>query len=409
MKKLIIYSLIILMCLFSSQTINAATINVYPGNGTIQEAINSAINGDTIVVHDNNGSAYTYTEDAIIIEKQINLTTSGDVTVKPLNYNNFIFRVDFPAAGTTIQNFNLVSSDTPIVINANNTNVVNNVINTDQVGIQYVGYIKDSIIKNNNITGVITIEGSNGISFGQGFGDYAVNSTVTGNHIRNVLNGIIFNYGNTNNTIINNNVSSYGSTTNSVGIYGTDHTQNMQVIGNEVSACRDGIAIEKLGANESNNCTFSRNTVNNNLNGFWVAVSNSTFSNNTATNSSVSGFDITGAFNNILNNTATLNQDGITLNFYTNSDYNLVRGNNLTSNEAGIMSESTFVKFIYNHIYNNYNTQNKVGYGIISTGMNVSIINNTIQNGSTVPSSWTNYRGYFVNESSNNIIVNNNN
>ena len=47
------------MCLFSLQSVNATTISVHPGN-SIQNAIDKASNGDTIVVYANKESPYTY-------------------------------------------------------------------------------------------------------------------------------------------------------------------------------------------------------------------------------------------------------------------------------------------------------------------------------------------------------------
>ncbi len=67
------YILVFLFCLltFFNYNVEAAVIVVPPG-GSIQTAINSANNGDTVQL-----SAYTYTEEIQIISKSINLVGAG--------------------------------------------------------------------------------------------------------------------------------------------------------------------------------------------------------------------------------------------------------------------------------------------------------------------------------------------
>ena len=52
-KKMIISTFLIGLCLISLQSINAADIKVHPGD-SIQSAINKASSGDTVIVYDNN-------------------------------------------------------------------------------------------------------------------------------------------------------------------------------------------------------------------------------------------------------------------------------------------------------------------------------------------------------------------
>lgn len=65
--------------------VSAADLTVNPGDN-IQSVINSASNNDTITINDNNGNAYTYTENIIIDKKlEIKAKTGGNVTVRALD------------------------------------------------------------------------------------------------------------------------------------------------------------------------------------------------------------------------------------------------------------------------------------------------------------------------------------
>ena len=80
------------MCLISLQSINAATITVHPG-GSIQSAVNHAANGDTIIVYDNNKHPYTYKQ-SVVINKKINIRSSGKVTIQAKNSKSSVFTVN---------------------------------------------------------------------------------------------------------------------------------------------------------------------------------------------------------------------------------------------------------------------------------------------------------------------------
>jgi hypothetical protein len=64
------------LVLFSG-VVSAANVNwtVNPGD-SIQAAVNNASSGDIILVNDNNGSAYTYTEN-VVINKTVQLQATG--------------------------------------------------------------------------------------------------------------------------------------------------------------------------------------------------------------------------------------------------------------------------------------------------------------------------------------------
>jgi predicted outer membrane repeat protein len=74
--------------------VSAANVTVNPGD-SIQSAIDNAYDNDTIIVNDNNGSAYTYTEN-VVINKAVSLKakTGGNVTIRPLDSSSSIITVN---------------------------------------------------------------------------------------------------------------------------------------------------------------------------------------------------------------------------------------------------------------------------------------------------------------------------
>ena len=356
-------------CLISLQSISAANVTVHPGE-SIQTAVNGASDGDNIIVYDDNNKAYTYKE-SISINKKVNIKSNGNVTIEAKNSSSAVFIVNSAASGSSIQNFIMTKSNYCIMINnANSCIISNNIISgASLVGIQFYGDIYNSRVTGNTITGVNPSVG-NGISFEYGT---VVNNTISGNNISNFLNGIIFNNNSENNTVSNNKVICTGY--NGVGIYTTDNARGMTITGNTVTGAEDGIGVQQMGTNTANNFNISGNTVTGNKNGFWILLTDSTISNNTASGNLVSGIDITGKNNKILNNTASNNGNtGITIADYSNADYNTVSGNTLNNNTAGINSASNYTT-ISNNVVNS-NSDN----GIISTADHVTISGNNVTN-----------------------------
>ena len=114
LKKMIIYTFLIGICLISLQSINAADIKVHPGE-SIQSAVNKASNGDTVIVFDNNKKAYTYKE-SVVINKKIHLKASGKVTIESKNRVSYAISVSKGGSGSIIQDFKLTKSSYCIVI-----------------------------------------------------------------------------------------------------------------------------------------------------------------------------------------------------------------------------------------------------------------------------------------------------
>lgn len=368
-KKIVVYIFIIVMFIFSVQSVSSANISVNPGD-SIQSAVNGASNGDTVVVYGNNKTTYTYQE-SVNINKKINIKSGGKVVIEAKNTDSAVFTVNSGGSGSSIQNFDMTKSNYCIVINNAQNCLIsgNNIIGASLVGIQFYGNISNSKLLYNQISGANPTVG-NGISFEYG---YCSHNNISGNNITNFLNGILFNDKSEYNSVERNTVTCTGL--NGAGIYSTDDSCYMRIVGNTVTGAEDGIAVQQLGTDTATNYLIDGNNLKGNKNGMWICLDSSKLSNNLASSNIMSGIDITGRYNNILDNTASYNGNcGITISGVCDADYNVVDGNILSHNLAGINSASPYTQFNYNKIYSN--TQ----HGLINTADHVSISSNLIQN-----------------------------
>ena len=330
MKKLLLYTFFLGMCLISLQSINAATITVHPG-GSIQSAVNQAANGDTVIVYAKNKHPYTYKE-SVVINKKVKIISSGKVTIQSRNKGSSVFIVNQGGAGSSIKNFILSKSNYAILVrNAGNTFISGNKISASLVGVQYTGNIQYSNLIKNKITGTNKNYG-NGISFQYGSCPYLTsNNYIYGNIIKNFLHGILFNAKSQSNRVIKNKI--YNSGHHGAGIWATDDSSYMQIIGNTVTGAEDGIAVQKIGSGLANNYLISGNVVKSCKNGFWLSLSYSTISNNWAVSNLISGIDITGSYNQIINNIVKSNNVcGIAMSTVKSSDINTLSHNTLLGN-----------------------------------------------------------------------------
>ncbi|UTB33083.1 MAG: right-handed parallel beta-helix repeat-containing protein [Methanobacterium sp. ERen5] len=368
-KKIVLYMILVVIFIFCVQSVSASTISVYPGN-SIQSAIDKSSNGDTILVYDKNKAAYTYKE-SLYINKKIHLKSSGKVIIEAKNTSSAVVTVNSEGSGSSIQNFEMTKTNYCIVINnANNCYISGNKIKgTSLVGIQFYGDVSNSKVLYNQITGVDPRVG-NGVSFEYGYCSY---NNVSGNTVSNFLNGILFNNRSEYNSVESNILTCTGRS--GVGIYATDNSRSMRIIGNTVSGAEDGIAVQQIGTSVAANYLINGNTLNGNNNGMWLRLENSTVSNNLANSNILSGIDLTGKYNNILSNNASYNGIcGITISGVCDDDYNLVSKNVLSHNMAGINSASQRSYYSNNAV--SYNTKN----GMIVTANHSSLIYNKINN-----------------------------
>jgi hypothetical protein len=154
----------------------ASTLNVYPG-GTIQAAVDTAVNGDTIYVHEG-----TYNECVVINGKNLTLTAVGDVTIQQSQgfscpghgdlvqiYNGTVtfegFTVSGGFAGIYARSF-AADGDAPV-----NATIRNNTVKN---------YTKNGITANGDL---VTVKVLNNTVLGRGqlpYGDWAQNGIQLG-------------------------------------------------------------------------------------------------------------------------------------------------------------------------------------------------------------------------------------
>jgi parallel beta-helix repeat protein len=366
---LIICAAILFLCF--TGTASAETWYVDDDGGadfmSIQDAINNASVGDTIIVY--SGIYY----ENVVVNKLVILKGIGYPIVDAGEEGSaFTLTADgITLIGFTTTNSGSMWSGAGIpeflykagirVISSNNTITGNNVHNNNWHGIR-LSYSSNNIITGNNVSN----------NNGDGIRLYSSsNNIITGNNVSNNDDGI--NFGDSsNNTITGNNVSS----NNWDGIELHDSSNNI-ITGNNVSNNNWG----GIDLHDSNNNTITGNNVSSNNNGEGIRLSHS--SNNT----------ITG--NNVSNN----NRDGIRLSYSSNN--NTITSNNVSNNNGdGIEFYDSSNNTIY---FNNFiNNTGKV-YSSESTNAWNSTEEITYTYSGTaytnyVGNYWDNYRGIDADE-----------
>lgn len=184
-NELLFIMLLSLFLIFISMmgTISAANWTVNPGD-SIQSIINNASSNDTIIVNDNYGSGYTYTENVVVNKTvQLKVNDGGNVTIQALNSSQPIFTVNAFGNSTKIQNFKITGA-------------------TDSSGI-YLDGTSNCIINGNSLTG-----NQYGIRSSNNKNNILYQSTITSNQ-----HGIDL-YNSTDNLLYQNSITS-----NQYGIY----------------------------------------------------------------------------------------------------------------------------------------------------------------------------------------------
>ncbi len=254
----------------------------------IQDAINNASSGDTILVYSG-----IYHEN-VNVNKQLNLRGIGNPMVDARGSGSAI---TLAADGITLEGFTATGSgggnyydarEAGIkVTSSNNTLRGNNASNNGLYNYDAGIFMDES--SNNTLTGNNASNNSyDGISL-----SYSSNNTLSSNNVSNKSRGIVLEYS-SNNTLTGNNAGIVLSVSN-----------NNILTGNNASNNGYGISLE-----DSSNNTLSGNKASNNLNsGIWLySSSNNMLSNNQASNN-VAGIWLYSSGNNtLLNNVMTGNR-----------------------------------------------------------------------------------------------------
>jgi len=266
---------------------------------TIQDAINDATDGDTIIVNDGTYNENVDVDKSVILRSE-NGSTKTAVTAKYSETSVFYISTD----NVTINGFN-VTGTTSITAGIYLYSSNNHTITNNDVSGNYYGIVLGSS-QNNKLT----------------------NNKVNSNDMYGIALG-----GSNNNTLINNNIS---NTSNNHGIYllGSDYnilTSNT-VCGNDAY----GIYLDT-----SSNNTLTSNTVseNNEYGIRLLSSSNNILTGNTASSNSVSGIYLANSsFNTLTENIASQNEydAGSAAGFYIlESDNNILVSNIANYNKDG--------------------------------------------------------------------------
>ncbi|MCX9024705.1 MAG: PGF-pre-PGF domain-containing protein [Candidatus Methanoperedens sp.] len=334
----------------------AATITVNDSDDTIQDAIDAANDGDTILVYSG-----TYAEN-VNVSKHLILRGVDNGGGMPVVNGGGDDGITLFADGITLEGFVITNADNGIYIQSSNNTIINNTA--------------DNTTSPNNIG--IYLENSN-------------NNTLINNTLNSNTNDGIYLYYSSNNTLIKNTASS-----NHEGIYLDSSCSSNTLTGNNASSNDYGIDLEtssnnKLANNNassnyyvgiylyssSNNNTLTNNNANSNRYGIYESSSNhNTLISNTANSNNDTGIYIhdSNNNNNLTGNTANSNHEGI---YLDSSNYNILTNNNASSNtnDAGIRLDYSG----YNNLTGNTANSNHEGIYLESSNSN-TLTNNTAEN-----------------------------
>jgi parallel beta-helix repeat protein len=358
----------------------ASTIIVPDDYPTIQEAINNAIDGDTVFV-----KAGTYYEH-VVVNKTVSLvgenctTTIVDGSGTRVVIN--VTRNGVTVSGLTVRRSGIISWENAGIIldNVQNCRVETNMITENPFAGVYLYNSSECAVIENQITG----NGGVGVTtnYGGGFHDISMNNitgngfsaitlneedsntirennltsnnqavlghcinlyrssnnTIVGNNIDDDDNGIRMEYWSNYNRVLENNITQITTAGITIRIYSDNNT----VAGNTIADGRSGVVVDG-----SRYTDIYGNTIAHNYGADWDA-----------------GVRLDSAgYTLIRDNEIFDNWRGIVL--YASSPYVSIYGNNVTSNEYGIrvaMGGSSYVNVSGNYVANNR------GYGIDVTG-----------------------------------------
>ena len=368
---LIVSVTILVLCLVG--TASATNWSVDGSGGAdftrIQDAINTASVGDTIIVH--SGVYY----ENVVVDKSITLKGNGQPVVDAGGRKSAI---TLTADGITLVGFNATNSgsswsDVGIKVTSNNNIITGNNVSNNFGGI-FLNHSCNNIITGNNASsnrdGIDlwysnnnnTITGnnvSNNNEVGIGLYDSSNNNTITGNVF---VNDGLFVYGTYQNTV-------GGNTVNGKPLVYLKDVSDYKVedAGQVILVNCDNITIENLDLSNTSggialwkteNSKISNNTVCNNSGdgiGLYDSSNNNTITGNNVRNNSYNGIGLYDFCNNNTitgNNVSNNNEEGIYL-FYSSN--NTIKGNNVSNNNYDGISlyYSSNNKIYFNNFINN--------------------------------------------------------
>ncbi len=268
-----------------------------------------------------------------------------------------------------------LNNESGIIISGSDNNFTKNNISFNKgYGVEILSSFNDKFIENfvsfNNISGFVLG------NISSGYITPSENNTILNNKILNNTNyGIEIKFGNNNNiisNIIENNFLGGLLSTPQLMFGSLESPLNNKIILNNISKNSYGIII-----NSSNTTLIEKNNIiNNNINGISLENSHyNTIANNTIKENKLNGIKISlSKHNNILANNITSNQDGILLNSTANST--IINNFIYSNSKSGIITTNT--------IPINIQFENTIKENVIlnnTNGINLNeILNTTIKN-----------------------------
>ena len=148
-KKILMLTIFLAIFAMFTGTVSAANWTVNPGDN-IQSTVDQASSTDTIIVNDDNGTAYTYNEN-IVINKNISLQSGGEVTIQAADSNSNVITI-ISDGSTTIRGFTVTGGYNGIYLDsASNCYIKGNNISNNWFGM-YSYSSPNNTISGNNIT-----------------------------------------------------------------------------------------------------------------------------------------------------------------------------------------------------------------------------------------------------------------
>jgi parallel beta-helix repeat protein len=365
----------------------------------IQDAINNASDGDTILVH--SGIYY----ENVVVDKSVTLRGIGHPVVDAGGRESAI---TLSADGIAVKGFNVTKSSWDgagiTISSSNNTITGNTVCHSNNSGIALFSSSNNTITDNNisnSGCGIGLLSSGNNNDYGIGLW-FSSNNTITGNNVSNNNEEGIFLFYSRNNTITGNNVSN----NNEEGIF-LFYSRNNTITGNNVSNNNEaGILLfysrnnsitgnthvnDGLFVYSSYQNTGEDNTVNgkplvyledvsdykveNAGQVILVNCSKITVENLDISNTSL-GIELWGTEDSIISNN-TVSNNNIVI-FLGSSSNNTITGNNLSNNNwDGIsLTHSSNNKITGNNVCNN----NMGGIRLFYSSNNNTITGNNVCN-----------------------------
>jgi parallel beta-helix repeat protein len=355
----------------------------------IQDAINKASAGDTILVY--SGIYY----ENVVVNKSVTLRGSGHPVVDAGGEG---CAITLTADEITLVGFNATNSgrlwwsDVGIKVTSNNNTITGNNVSSNGVGIRL-----DDSSNNNTIAG--NVFANKGLSVFSSYQNTVKDNKVNGKplvYLEDVSDYKVEDAGqvilvNCDNITVEN--LDLSNTNAGIALW---KTEDSKISNNNV--CNNNFVGICLSSSSNNN-TITGNNVSSNGVGIYLSSSSSnTITGNTARNNFV-GIPLNESCNNTItgNNASNNNWGGIRL--YDSSNNNTITGNNVSNNnDEGIRIKSSGNNTITG---NNVSNNNDEGIRLSSSSNNNTITGNNVSN--------NNYNGISLSSSSNNNTITGNN